>query len=60
VLVLANCGGDDDSSSSSAGDTAELLGPERPAEGRPVKIGLFSDGDFATGERAYELVASAE
>jgi branched-chain amino acid transport system substrate-binding protein len=61
VLVLVSCGGDDDggdgsgNGSTSAEDVARLLGPERPAEGAPVKVGLISDGDYATGELSYEL-----
>jgi branched-chain amino acid transport system substrate-binding protein len=58
ALLPAACGGDDDSAdagSSPAADAAELLGPEDPAQGEPVRIGLVSDGQFAAGDRAYEL-----
>ncbi len=58
LLVAAGCGGDDDSSdgaSPASADVAELLGPEHPAQGEPVRIGLVSDGHFAAGDREYEL-----
>jgi ABC-type branched-subunit amino acid transport system substrate-binding protein len=58
ALLPAACGDDDDSAdagSSPAADAVELLGPEDPAQGEPVRIGLVSDGQFAAGDRAYEL-----
>lgn len=58
VLVLAGCGSDDDDGeNASSADTraAELLGPKKPAEGDPVRVGLVSDGKFATADREYEL-----
>jgi len=57
TLLMAACGGDDDSGdggSPIAADAAELLGPENPADGEPVRVGLISDGAFATADRAYE------
>jgi branched-chain amino acid transport system substrate-binding protein len=58
TLIVAACGGDDETGgggSPASADPAELLGPERPAQGDPVRIGLVSDGHFTAGDREYEL-----
>jgi len=54
LLVAAACGGDDDDGASGGGGggdggetaagTSDVLGPEAPASGEPVRIGFVSDG----------------
>jgi branched-chain amino acid transport system substrate-binding protein len=60
--VAAACGGDDDDGSSGDGDAAVdseaqagLLGPENPATGEPVRIGMVSDGATAAFDTTDEL-----
>ena len=49
LLVAVGCGDDDDDGGGASGraDAAEALGPEAPASGEPVKVGLISDGSSA-------------
>jgi branched-chain amino acid transport system substrate-binding protein len=57
TLVVAACGegGDDDTSSGGAADAEEALGPEAPASGEPVKVGLISDGASEASDMSIEL-----
>jgi branched-chain amino acid transport system substrate-binding protein len=55
LLVAAACGDDDSSSSSSGADATEALGPEAPASGEPVKVGLISDGSTAITDNQIEV-----
>jgi branched-chain amino acid transport system substrate-binding protein len=59
LLVLAACGSDDEDDATSGGDEAPAdaaaLGPEDPAEGPPVKIGLVSDGKHAAVDLGFEV-----
>ena len=65
LLAATACGGDhdDEGSSEDAGavDGAqldELLGPEQPASGEPVRIGLVSDGQSAAFDARIEIYAA--
>jgi branched-chain amino acid transport system substrate-binding protein len=67
VLLLGACGGDDtedagasdDEEEATSGDEAtDLLGPEDPASGEPVRIGMVSDGATASFDNTDELRAS--
>ena len=62
LVAAAACGGDDDAGSSGSGDgavdseaQAGLLGPENPATGEPVRIGMVSDGATAAFDTTDEL-----
>jgi branched-chain amino acid transport system substrate-binding protein len=66
VLLLGACGGDDnddagasDEEEATSGDEAtDLLGPEDPASGEPVRIGMVSDGATQAFDNTDELRAS--
>ncbi len=67
VLLLGACGGDDDEGDAGASDqeeatsgdeATELLGPEDPASGEPVRIGMVSDGATQAFDNTDELRAS--
>ena len=62
LAAVAACGGSDDSSEpSDAPETdarAELLGPEEPATGEPVRIGIISDGSTPAYDASDELRAA--
>lgn len=68
LLVAAACGDDDastDDPSETTDDTGtagaeadELLGPEDPAEGEPVKVGMVSDGSTDAFDNTDELRAA--
>ncbi|HET8618690.1 MAG TPA: ABC transporter substrate-binding protein [Acidimicrobiales bacterium] len=66
ALVAAACGDDDDGAESgSASEPAEetsggsdLLGPEDPAEGEPIKLGMVSDGATQAFDNTDELRAA--
>jgi branched-chain amino acid transport system substrate-binding protein len=57
LLVAAACGDDDDSGGGASGsaDAAEILGPDAPASGEPVKVGLISDGSTAVTDNEIEV-----
>jgi branched-chain amino acid transport system substrate-binding protein len=56
LLVAAACGDDDDSGGSAgAADASEVLGPEAPASGDPVKVGVISDGSTQITDNGIEL-----
>lgn len=66
LLVAAGCGDDGETSSDGERETEEtvqeasvedLLGPEDPASGEPVKIGLVSDGATEAFDNSDELRA---
>jgi branched-chain amino acid transport system substrate-binding protein len=74
LLGVAACGDDDDASGTTDGVTeeiegatdstegaaaADLLGPEDPATGDPVRIGMISDGQSASIDNTSELRAGA-
>jgi branched-chain amino acid transport system substrate-binding protein len=64
LVALTACGGggtdNDDADSSGAGEQSveELLGPEQPASGDPVRIGLVSDGQTAAFDARDEVHAA--
>jgi branched-chain amino acid transport system substrate-binding protein len=63
LLVACGDGGGSDTSGSTpdAGDSeqlAELLGPENPASGEPVRIGLAADGQTAAFDARDEVRAA--
>lgn len=64
LLTVTTCSGGEDATSAS-GDApddqaiAELLGPDDPAAGEPVKIGMVSDGTTVAFDAADELRAAA-
>jgi branched-chain amino acid transport system substrate-binding protein len=63
LLAATACGDDDDDAGSSdegAGEqvAAELLGPEDPASGDPVRIGMISDGQTPNFDNRDELRAA--
>lgn len=67
VLLLGACGGDDDGDAgasdeeeeaTSGDEAADLLGPEDPASGEPVRIGMISDGATQAFDNTDELRAS--
>jgi branched-chain amino acid transport system substrate-binding protein len=62
VLLGIACSGDDSTSNSSGavgGEQVEqLLGPEDPASGEPVRIGLISDGQSAAFDARTEIYAA--
>src|SRR5262245_28974443 len=66
LVALAACGGgsngksDDDASPSGAGaqSAEELLGPQQPASGEPVRIGLVSDGQTQAFDARDEVHAA--
>ncbi len=65
LLVATACsGGDNDDTTSARGDgldkkaIATLLGPDDPASGKPVKIGMVSDGTTQAYDAADELRAA--
>lgn len=59
-LLAVGCGsggtsnGGAGSKASAAAVDLSVLGTPNPAKGAPVKLGLISDGRFATADRAYE------
>ena len=57
LLVAVGCGDDDDDGGGASGraDAAEALGPEAPASGEPVKVGLISDGSTAVTDNGIEV-----
>jgi branched-chain amino acid transport system substrate-binding protein len=56
LLVAAGCGDDDDTATEGGGDDAsEVLGPEAPASGEPVKVGLISDGPNGVTDMEIEM-----
>ena len=63
LLTVTTCSSGDDATSAS-GDApddqaiAELLGPDDPAAGEPVKIGMVSDGTTVAYDAADELRAA--
>jgi branched-chain amino acid transport system substrate-binding protein len=65
VLAVGACGGDDDEPAAdddseeapTGQDATELLGPEDPASGEPVRIGLISDGATQAFDNTDELRA---
>jgi branched-chain amino acid transport system substrate-binding protein len=68
LLACAACGGDggdgddggdsDERASGDSGQVEELLGPEDPASGEPVRIGMISDGQTASFDNTDELRAA--
>ena len=63
LLAATACGGDDDAGDDDAGppegvDVQELLGPEDPAEGEPVRLGMLSDGSTQAYDNTDELRAA--
>ncbi|HEY8527601.1 MAG TPA: ABC transporter substrate-binding protein [Acidimicrobiales bacterium] len=67
LLAVAACGDDDDSASdedeTAVENAADLLGPEDPAEGEPVRIGMITDGqtpNFDNRDEARSAEAAAE
>ena len=63
LLALTACSGDDDSTSASSDAPdeqaiAKLLGPDDPASGEPVKIGMVSDGATQAYDASDELSAA--
>ncbi len=62
LLGVVACGGDDTSSPSPSGSedsppADELLGPEEPASGEPLRIGMVSDGQAPAFDARSELRA---
>jgi branched-chain amino acid transport system substrate-binding protein len=62
LLAASACGDDDDDSGSSSSEegasqenAAELLGPEDPASGEPVRIGFVSDGQTPNFDNRDEI-----
>jgi branched-chain amino acid transport system substrate-binding protein len=51
-------GGEDADAAPSAGEAAELLGPEEAAAGEPVRIGMISDGATPSFDNTDELRAA--
>jgi branched-chain amino acid transport system substrate-binding protein len=65
LLAGSACGGGNDDEASphdaGAGDSAQLdqlLGPEQPASGEPVRIGLVSDGQSPAFDARIEIYAA--
>jgi branched-chain amino acid transport system substrate-binding protein len=68
LLAAAACGGDDDDSASGGGGggdggetaagTSDVLGPEAPASGEPVRIGFVSDGASQVTDMQIEFDAA--
>lgn len=66
LLVAGACGGDDgdagaaepEDTTSDSSDNADLLGPEDPASGEPVRIGMVSDGSTDAFDNTDELRAA--
>jgi branched-chain amino acid transport system substrate-binding protein len=61
LLVVTACGGEDDSDSSSSLDSeqrADLLGPENPAAGEPVRVGIITDGATQAYDASDEIRAA--
>ena len=64
LIAVTACGGDDSTGSSGSADPlsseqrAELLGPEDPATGEPVRIGMISDGATPAHDVTDELRAA--
>jgi branched-chain amino acid transport system substrate-binding protein len=65
LLAVAACGGDDDDDAASNAPqgpdeqaSQELLGPEEPASGDPVRIGMVSDGATQAFDNRDELRAA--
>ena len=63
LLVAAiGCGGDDGTGAEpdepQGADVEELLGPEQPASGEPVKVGMVSDGATQAFDNSDELRAA--
>jgi branched-chain amino acid transport system substrate-binding protein len=62
LLAVTACGSDDDSGSGSEGpegaQVQELLGPEDPASGDPVRLGMISDGATQAFDNTDEVVAA--
>jgi branched-chain amino acid transport system substrate-binding protein len=64
LVAITACGGDDNAGSSdssgslSSEQRAELLGPEAPATGEPVRIGMISDGATQAYDATDELRAA--
>jgi len=61
LVAAAACGGDDTSESSNPSDGdqgAELLGPEEPATGEPVRVGIISDGATQAYDATDEIRAA--
>jgi branched-chain amino acid transport system substrate-binding protein len=63
LTAAAACSGDDDDAGGGNGgesdgpDAAEVLGPENPASGDPIKVGFVYDGTTAITDNAAELAA---
>jgi branched-chain amino acid transport system substrate-binding protein len=55
LLVAAGCGDDDDTAAGGGANASEVLGPEAPASGEPVKVGLISDGPNGVTDMAIEM-----
>ncbi|HET6951828.1 MAG TPA: ABC transporter substrate-binding protein [Acidimicrobiales bacterium] len=63
LLAATACGGDDDTPAAepavpSSDEVTRLLGPENPASGEPVRIGLVSDGRSPAFDARLEIRAA--
>jgi branched-chain amino acid transport system substrate-binding protein len=66
LLVGAACGGDDDDGSSGSDEdeattgqeATDLLGPEEPASGEPIRLGMVGDGATQAFDNRDELLSA--